>query len=98
METHQPPHLRTYGTPPAAMKGHLPISEELLERLIEEYTADEVADILRALHGVPAVEQPIFETPSESPWPWVAFWLAAGAVLCAWILTHPEWHPQIFTL
>lgn len=77
-----PPRQQVYGTPP------LKISEELIKRLIEEYTADDVADILRAIQGVPEPERPRV-TITESPWPWVAFWLAVGAIGTAYVLcTH----------
>ncbi len=75
-----PPRPQVYGTPP------LKISEELINRLIEEYTADDVADILRAIQGVPSL---IATTAPESPWPWVAFWLAVGAIGTTYVLcTH----------
>ncbi len=77
-----PPRPQVYGTPP------LKISEELINRLIEEYTADDVADILRAIQGLPEPERR-WATLTDSPWPKVAFWLAVGAIGTAYVLcTH----------
>lgn len=77
-----PPRPQIYG------HVHTSISDEVMTRMIEEFTGDELAQILRALNGVPEPEKPRV-TITESPWPWVAFWLAVGAIGTAYVLcTH----------
>lgn len=67
-------------TPP-----NLPLSEETFSRMIEEYSGGELADILRAMQGLPE-ENPAPQP--ESPWPNVVFYLSAAAVAITWIITH----------
>jgi predicted nicotinamide N-methyase len=88
-----PPSPTIIGQKLAVVEGRLTLSENLLNRLIDEYNADDLAEILRAMQGEPKAARPVISSAPDSPWPWAAFWLAAGAVLCVWILTHPEWHP-----
>lgn len=62
------------------------LTPALIERIIEEHTGKDAAEIIRAINGTP--EHDVTEEPAPHDIAGFAMWLALGAAAVAWILTH----------
>lgn len=73
-------------TPPIHIPAN-PLTPALIERIIEEHTGKDAAEIIRAINGTP--EHDVNEEPEPHDIEGFAMWLALGAAAVTWILTHP---------
>lgn len=71
---------------PTHPASRITLDAETLRKMVEEYTGAEVAEILRAVNGLPEPER--LRAAPESPWASVAAYLAIAAIAITWILTH----------
>jgi hypothetical protein len=64
-----------------------PLTEAVMMRLMDECTAGELAEILRAYNGLPDAKRSLLMRAPENPWPsavmWSVFWLSCAAVMVA---------------